>query len=366
MAGEARRTPLYEEHLRLGARMVEFAGFLLPLQFRGILAEHRAVRQAAGVFDVSHMGKLRVQGPEAAALLSWLCPADVSRLEEGQARYTFFCDEDGGVIDDLVATRLGPEDFLLVVNAAATEEDRAWLAEHGAGRQVTVTDLTAQWALVAVQGPRAVQVGERVLSTSLQSLPRFHARWVPFSGGSVLVSRTGYTGEDGIEVLVQAADAPALWRQLLAAGEGEGLIPAGLGARDTLRVEAGLPLRGQELDRGHTPLEANLGRLVPLTRPFLGREGMLRREAAPSVQRLVGLRLAERAVPRTGQVLVHAGQEVGRVTSGAWAPSLGVSVAMGYVPARLAEPGTRFEVDIRGRRVPAEAVPLPFYRRPRA
>ena len=363
-AAGLRRTPLYEEHRALGARMVPFAGWEMPLQYAGIVEEHRAVRQAAGLFDVSHMGEIEVAGPGARAALQRLVTNDVERLVPGRALYTVMCTPEGGIVDDLLVYQLGEQRYMLVVNAANTERDLAWVREHAGGPGVTVTDRTQETALLALQGPRAQAILSRVTDDiDLDALRPFH-----FVGGwEGMISRTGYTGEDGFELFLSWDAAVTVWRGILAAGEPEGLVPAGLGARDTLRLEACLPLYGQELDLDTTPLEAGLEFVVKWDKgPFLGRDALLRQRQQGLRKRLVGLRLVEPGVARTGyRVLDERGEPVGRVTSGTVAPTLGASVALAYVPPALARVGQRLAVEIRGRAVAAQVVETPFYRRRR-
>ncbi|MBX6350339.1 MAG: glycine cleavage system aminomethyltransferase GcvT [Clostridia bacterium] len=361
-----RRTPLFDWHARHGARFAPFAGWETPLQFSGILDEHRAVRERAGLFDVSHMGELRVRGREAAAFLDELVTNQPSSLRPGEALYTPMCREDGGILDDLVVYRLGPDDFLLVVNAANTESDLAWARDRARGfPSVAVDDETEAWALLALQGPEAEAVLRPLVDFDPGVLGRFRLReGVRLAGAEgAVVARTGYTGEDGFELFVPWEAAEAVWETLLAAGEPRGLRPAGLGARDTLRLEAALPLYGHELTTDVNPLEVRLLPFVRFEKPsFVGREALLRvRERGPA-RRLVGLVLREPGVAREGYAVFRGGREVGRVTSGTLAPTLGESVALALVGGGAA-PGERLSVDIRGRRRAAEVVKLPFYRR---
>lgn len=363
-AGDLKRTPLYEEHLALGARMVPFAGWAMPLQYTSIIEEHRAVRSAAGLFDVSHMGEIEVSGPGAQEALQRLLTNDVGRLTPGRALYTVMCTPEGGVVDDLLVYQLGEQRYMLVVNAANTASDLEWIQEHAGGPQVTIADRSLETALIALQGPRAQAILARVTDdVDLDALRPFH-----FVGGwEGMISRTGYTGEDGFEIFLSWDGAPAIWRGILAAGEAEGLVPAGLGARDTLRFEACLPLYGQELDRDTTPLEAGLDFVVKWDKgPFIGREALLRQREHGLRKKLVGLRLLEPGVARPGYpVLDERGETVGRVTSGTVAPTLEASLALAYVPPSLAAPGQRLAVAIRGRAVAAQVVETPFYRRRR-
>jgi aminomethyltransferase len=353
------RTALHGRHLRLGARMVEFAGWEMPLQYRGIVAEHRAVRTSAGLFDVSHMGELRVFGPGALDSLDRLLCNDPRRLAAGQALYTPMCREDGGVLDDLVACRLGEDRFLLVVNAARREEDAQWVRDHA--QDCTVRDVSFFTSLLALQGPRAEALLQQVTDFDLARLPRFHVSpAVRVAGVRARVSRTGYTGEDGFEILTDWLAGVRVWDALVELGA----FPCGLGARDTLRLEAGYLLYGQDLDESTTPLEAGLGWTVKLEgRRFVGADALRRQKEQGVRRRLCGLVLEGRAVARPGFPVLYRGQAVGRVTSGTFAPWVGRSIALAYLPAELAGPGTRVEVQVRDRPVAAEVVRLPFYRR---
>src|SRR5881296_1354480 len=350
----ARRTPLFDAHRALGARLVEFAGWEMPLAYRGAAEEHRAVRERCGLFDVSHMGEIELRGPGAAVVCQELTVNDVRRLHIGDGQYTLLCNERGGVLDDLIVVRLGAERYLLVVNAANTATDYAWVRAR-AGERAEVVDRSAELALLALQGPEA----ERALRT-------FTALEGPVAGVRTLVSRTGYTGEDGFELLVAASDAPRLWEAVLNATRRRDGLPAGLGARDTLRLEAGLPLCGTDMDETTTPLEAGLAWVVKLDKgDFVGR-GVLAEQAARGVTRLlVGLELAEPGVPRHGYVVWRNGAAVGTVTSGTRSPTLGTYIGLAYVTAGAAAHGTPVAVEIRGRRVPARVVARPFYRRVR-
>lgn len=360
-----KQTPLYETHLALGGKMVAFSGYCMPVQYpAGVIAEHMAVRQAAGLFDVSHMGELAVEGPGAEAALQWLLTADLSAMEDGQVKYALLCNEAGGIVDDLVVCRRGAERFLLVVNAGNRDKDAAWVSSH-LPKEVGYADVSDQVGQLALQGPRAREILLTICKES--DLPAKYYRFtenVTLHCGdrtvSALVSRTGYTGEQGYELYCAAQDTPVLWDTLLRSGEPLGLLPCGLGARDTLRLEAGMPLYGHEMDETITPQEAGL----PCKRngkDFLGRSALLTR-GEPAVKR-VGLSVTGRGIVREGCALYLPGGEtqVGRTTSGTHCPYLGRAVAMGYVEIPHSTPGTALEADVRGRRVAVELVPLPFY-----
>ncbi|MBO3089556.1 glycine cleavage system aminomethyltransferase GcvT [Cellulomonas dongxiuzhuiae] len=383
------RSPLHDEHVALGAALTAFAGWQMPLRYTSDLAEHTAVRTAAGLFDLSHMGEIEVAGPDAGAFLDRALVGDLSGLRVLGARYTMIVQPDGGVIDDLVVYRTGDAAYLVVANASNHDVVLAELRERagGTGLDVQVVDRSAATALVAVQGPRALAVVEAL--AGLTSDPAGPADVTPaslryyaclpmrFDGAPVLVARTGYTGEDGFEFFVAADRAPALWRALLAAGADQGLVPAGLSARDSLRLEAGMPLYGNELDRTTTPHDAGLGRVVRLDKvdadgapvPFVGRDALAARKVSPPARVLVGLRgLGRRAARHGYDVLASTAPDapvVGTVTSGAPSPTLGYPVAMAYVTPEMSAEGAELAVDVRGRREPVRVVAIPFYRRPR-
>lgn len=358
-----RPTPLYHEHRALGAKLVPFAGYEMPVHYlHGITAEHRAVRRAAGLFDVSHMGEIEVRGAQALEFVQFLTVNDASRLTHGQAQYSAMCREHGGVIDDLVLYRF-PDRFLLVVNAANREKDYQWIREQAGRFQVQVEDRSDQIALLALQGPRAQEILQPLASLNLDEIRYYHFAEGELDGWRAVISRTGYTGEDGFELYVDADDAPPLWRRILEAGRAHGLVPAGLGARDSLRLEVGYALYGNDLDEEHTALESGLGWIVKFDKgEFVGREALLRQKEQGVTVRLTGLRLTERGFPRQGYAIERDGRTVGSVTSGTLSPTLGVGIALGYVPAELAAPGTELAVVIRDRSIPATAERPPFYR----
>jgi len=360
-------TPLNDRHVALGARMIDFAGWLMPVQYAGILEEHRAVRERAGLFDLSHMGELFVEGPDAGAALAHALVTNPPALADGRAHYSMIVEADGGIIDDLIVYRLAADRFLVVANAGNARTVSDALAERLTGFKAVLDDRSLATALVAIQGPRSVEIVAPLTDVDLAAL-----RYYAIAEGSVagipgLVARTGYTGEDGFEVFVDTGRAVELWDALMAAGVGQGLAPIGLGARDTLRLEAGMPLYGNELDRTTNPYEANLGRVVKLDKPdeFVGRAALEKVARDGVARRLVGLVMRGRGIARHGYP-VHAGDRAtGVVTSGTHSPSLGEAVAMAYVATADAAPGTMVDVEIRGQRIPAEVVALPFYRRPR-
>lgn len=376
------RSPLHDEHVALGAALTSFAGWQMPLRYTSDIAEHTAVRTAAGLFDLSHMGELEVTGPQAAAALDAALVGNLSALAPGRARYTMIVDEDGGVLDDLVVYRLADERFVVVANASNVAVVREALVDRLDGFDAALDDASLRTALVAVQGPHAEAIVTSLTDQpdqagAVSALKYYTATDATVAGVDALVARTGYTGEDGFELFVAADEAPALWRALLAAGEPHGLVPAGLSARDSLRLEAGMPLYGNELDRSTTPHDAGLGRVVKLDKvddeggplPFVGRAALEARAQAEPTRTLVGLEGLGRRAARHGYPVLASSEPgadvVGTVTSGAPSPTLGHPVAMAYVRPDLAEPGTELAVDVRGRAEPVRVVALPFYRRPR-
>ena len=360
-----RHTPLHSLHRELGARLVPFSGWEMPVQFSGVVAEHLAVRRRAGLFDVSHMGQLVASGPDALPLLQRLTPNDVSRLRPGRAQYSALTTDSGGIVDDIVVYCRGEQEFLLITNAANTGRDLAWIRERGGPAAAAVTDRSDETALLALQGPRA----ERILAP-LTDLDLGAIRYYRFAEGRVAeasasVARMGYTGEDGFEIMVGSDLAERVARRILEAGEPEGLLPAGLGARDTLRLEAKMALHGQDIGEDHTVEEADLGWIVkPGKGDFIGRDALVAEREAGSSRKLVGFELRAPGIPRHGYPVLVAGEPFGAVTSGGYAPFLEKSIGLAYLPAGSASPGTRFEVVIRNRRVPAEVVETPFYIRP--
>lgn len=378
-ATDAVLSPLHAEHLALGATMVPFAGWTMPLRYTSDLAEHQAVRTAAGLFDLSHMGELHVDGPGAGAGLDLALVGNISGLAVGRARYTMIVQPDGGVLDDLIVYRLGEEQYLVVANASNVAVVRDALAERLADVDASLTDRSLETALIAVQGPRAVEIVTGLTDPAHVEAVRdvkYYAGLPATVGGvEALVARTGYTGEDGYELFVPADAAPGLWRDLLAAGAPLGLVPAGLSARDSLRLEAGMPLYGNELDTTTAPHDAGLGRVVRLDKvdadgaplPFVGREALAARAHATPSRVLVGLVGSGRRAARHGHEVVASTEPdaatVGRVTSGAPSPTLGTPIAMAYVTPEVSAVGTELAVDVRGRREPVRVVALPFYQR---
>ncbi|MDP9227493.1 MAG: glycine cleavage system aminomethyltransferase GcvT [Actinomycetota bacterium] len=355
-AGTLKRTPLYDAHVEAGAKLVDFAGWEMPVQYEGIRQEHLAVRESCGVFDVSHMGEIETEGAGAADLLQRLLTNDVSKLEVGGAQYSCLTRDDGGVLDDLFTYRLAEQHFLTVTNASNHGKDLAWFREHAGGFDAEVHDRFSDYAMLAVQGPRAREI---VGSMAQGDLPaRFHTADLNLGIGDALVCGTGYTGEDGVEILVPPDAAAALWEELVVAGA----TPAGLGARDTLRMEVNYALYGNDLSEARTPIEANLGWIVEEQTGFIGSERCAEQRRDGPAQLLVPFITAE-GIARQGNPILSAGDVVGEVTSGTLSPSLGVGIGMGYVDAGLAEPGTEIEIDVRGKRRAARIEKVPLYKK---
>ncbi|MEU8343509.1 glycine cleavage system aminomethyltransferase GcvT [Spirillospora sp. NPDC048832] len=358
---EPKTTPLHDVHRDLGANLVDFAGYLMPLRYKSETAEHQAVRTGAGLFDLSHMGEIFLSGPDAGAALDYALVGNLSPMPVGKARYTMICAPDGGVLDDLIVYRLADTTWMVVANAANTDVVRDALAERAAGFEAAVDDRSDAYALVALQGPRSQAILEGFTEAPVGDLKYYAVLAGRVAGVDALIARTGYTGEDGFELFVDAADAVALWRALAAV---DGVVPAGLAARDSLRLEAGMPLYGNELTAETTPFEAGLGRVVKLdkTVDFVGKTTLAAQAATPPGRRLVGLVARGRRAPRKGyQVVTSGGTPCGVVTSGAPSPTLGKPIAMAYLDSGVEE--ADLAVDVRGRPEPVDVVPLPFYKR---
>lgn len=358
------RTPLYETHRNFGARMIDFAGWELPLQFDGIRQEHMAVRSACGLFDVSHMGEIEIKGPQAEALCQKLNTNDMAKLRDGRARYGLFCYPDGGTVDDLITYRFSADHFLVCVNASNAEKVYRWIGENCGGVDVEVTDASAAYAQVAIQGPHSASVMKKALGEeSVRDFPRFSFRILEGEAAGVIAARTGYTGEDGFELFVPAGDAVWIWERLREIGSEFGVALCGLGARDTLRIEAGYPLYGNELDEGKTPIEAGLARYVKLDKgDFIGRAPLLEQVEGGTARKTVGFRMLERGIPRHGYEVVKNGKKVGEVTSGTMSPVLDAGVGIAYVASGEVECGDEIGIDIRGRARKAVSSEFPLHK----
>lgn len=360
MTTATKRTPLYDIHQQLGARMIAFGGWEMPVFYRGIIEEHQRVRTQAGLFDVSHMGELEIHGPQAEAAVQYLTTNDVSVLSDHQLQYSALCNEAGGIIDDLTVCRLASERFLLIINAANIDKDFAWVASHllPGARVDNVSDARA---LLALQGPAAETIAQQLTDADLRQLSYYRAVSTTLDGHDVLLSRTGYTGEDGFEIMTDTAHAVAVWQALMAAGTRDGLLPVGLGARDTLRLEARYLLYGVDMDDTTTPLEVGLGWITKIDKgDFIGRAALERLKADGLQRRLVGFVMQGRGIPRAHYRVVHQGQPIGEVTSGTLSPSLGQAIGTALVATAHAKLGSEWEVEVRHQAVPARVVPAPF------
>ena len=357
------KTPLYDCHVACGGKIVPFAGYLLPVQYpTGVIAEHMAVRSQAGLFDVSHMGEVMITGPDAFANIQNLFTNDFTSMTDGKVRYSPMCYEDGGVVDDLIVYRYNQEKYLVVVNASNRHKDVEWMKAHLSG-DVTLEDISDRVAQIALQGPASAKILSKL--TGDQELPtKFYTFKDPIlvDGISCIVSTTGYTGENGYECYCDPADAPKLWNALLEAGKEDGLIPCGLGARDTLRLEAAMPLYGHEMDETITPVETGLGSYVKMAKPdFIGKKGL--EEKGDPQRARVGLKITGRGIAREHCDVYADGQKIGHTTSGTHCPFLGSAIAMALVDLAHSAVGTSVEIDVRGRKIAAEVVPLPFYKK---
>jgi aminomethyltransferase len=372
--GEHSKTPLYEEHVRLGGRMVPFAGWLMPVQYTSIVEEHQAVRNNVGIFDISHMGQLIVDGVDAREWLNAMLTNNVGKLDVGTGQYTFLLNERGGIIDDLIVYRIDDVKFLLVVNAARTDEDFAWLQGHlpavaagvSAANAVRIENRSADFGGVAIQGPRIAELFHALFGANTDLPSRNSIADFPFDGTNVSVARTGYTGEDGIEVFFRAPDAVKFWNAALEKGKAFGIKPCGLGARDTLRLEMCYPLNGSDLSPERNPIEAGLGFFVDLTKPnFIGRDVLLETKEKGPRAKLVPFRMKEKgAPPRPHYAVFENGERIGEVTSGTLSPSLNWGVGMAYVSTTRAKIGAQVDIEIRGQKFPATIEKKPLYKKP--
>ncbi len=359
-----KKTSLYDEHVRLGAKMIPFGDWIMPVQYSGIIEEHQAVRKNVGVFDISHMGQLLTTGPQAGAWLNEMLTNNIDKLEVGTGQYTFLLNERGGIIDDLIVYRTAPETFLLVVNASRTEEDFAWLQEH-LGDNGRLENRGADFGGLAIQGPRIIELLQAMLGKEAEVPARNQIRDFDYDGIKLTVARTGYTGEDGVEVFFPARDAAKVWNDILAKGKELGIRPCGLGARDTLRLEMCYPLNGSDLSPEHNPIEAGLGFFVDLKKPrFVGREILADAKENGTPNRLVAFRMKSKGPPpRPHYVVWREGERIGETTSGTLSPSLNEGIGMAYVATAHAKVGTEIEIEIRDRKLPAIIEKKPLYKK---
>ncbi len=369
---ELRKTPLFEEFLKSEARLVPFAGWEMPIQFSGLIKEHHAVRNQAGVFDISHMGVVELAGMNTKNILQGLVPSDLYRIGPDEACYTVLLNQSGGIIDDLIIYDLGVNDegiekLILIINAASTNTDQEWLASHFASKNISITDKKENQLLLALQGPFASKHLQSLTSQPITNIPRFGHRWIKLDklnrnfSEKVFISRTGYTGEDGFEILIHENLGKNLWKEL----QNQGVTPCGLGARDTLRLEAGMHLYGNDMNIETTPFEAGLGWLVHLEmcNDFIGRSSLEKQAEEGIKKRLVGIELPEKAIARSGYKIFCENVQIGQITSGTWSPTLKKGIALGYVSKQFAKTGTQLDVEIRGKSHKANVVKLPFYHR---
>jgi aminomethyltransferase len=360
---ELKHTPLWDEHRSAGAKLVSFAGYDMPVQYRsGIIAEHQAVRKFAGLFDVSHMGEIEITGPQALDLVQYVTTNDASKLEYGQAQYSVMCRADGGAIDDCIVYRMR-DHYMIVVNASNRVKDRDWIAHNAQKFDCEVTDRSDEIGLIALQGPRAEKILTNLTKTDLPGIKYYHFAEGEVAGVKAIISRTGYTGEDGFELYLSAGDAVNVWRRLLEVGAADGLIPAGLGARDSLRLEMGYALYGNDIDEKRTPLEAGLGWVTKLDKAdFVGAEALRKQKEQGVRHKLVGFVLKERGFPRHGYEVRANGQGAGEVTSGTVSPSLDKGVGLAYVATEASKAGTEIQIMVRDKPIPAEVTRAPFYK----
>jgi len=356
-----KKTPLYESHIKLGGRIIEFGQWLLPVQYTGIIEEHERVRKAAGLFDVSHMGEILVTGPDAAAFIQKLITNDIESAKDGQIVYSPMCYPAGGTVDDLLVYKFSDEMYLLVINANNINKDFEWMLENLEGR-AEIKNVSDDYSQLAIQGPKAQEILQKITSCPLGEIKFFRfTESILLDGVKAVISRTGYTGEDGFEIYTAPENMALLWDKLLEAGAGEGLVPVGLGARDTLRLEAALPLYGNELDSDITPLEAGLGKFVKLNKEgFIGREVLQNQYQSGVKRKLAGFEMLEKGIPRSRYSVQKDGKIIGYVTSGSFSPSLKKSIGLALIESAYAEAGSELDIVIRGRPVRAVCVPLPF------
>lgn len=357
-----RKTPLSHAHHGLNARMVDFSGWSMPVQYTSILEEHKAVREKAGIFDISHMGELEIKGAGARDFLSYLVPSDISKLEEGNILYSALLNDRGGIIDDLLIYMISPTRYFICVNASNTRKDFEWISGQAVGfTDVEVTDLSRDYGMLSIQGPNAESLMGLFVPYPLAKLGYYQFVTTTIDETNILLSRTGYTGEDGFEIYVRWRDTPLIWERIMSRGKSFGLKPIGLGARDTLRLEMRYPLHGHDINEDTTPYEAGLGWIVKLDKgDFLGKEALVRQKEEGVKRKLVGIQIVDKGIPREGYPIMKHGQKVGVVTSGTLSPTLNKGIALGYVPSELSQVGVTLGVDIRGKDTEAVVVKTPF------
>lgn len=354
-------TPLHSIHKELGGKLVPFAGWHMPIQFKGVIQEHQCVRDGVGIFDVSHMGEIEITGPEAKKLVQYLLTNDIETMQNNQALYTFMCLETGGVVDDLLVHRFSEDHYFLCVNASNSDKDFQWILKNAGNFNVSVKNTSQQTAQLAVQGKHSEALVQKLCDTSLGEIEYYHFRKAKIHNYECIVARTGYTGEDGFEIYTDSNDVPSIYKKIMEEGKSFDLQPIGLGARDTLRLEMGYALYGNELSENSNPLEAGLGWVIKLQKDdFLGKAALKKQKDAGLSRKLVGIRLLERGVPRPHYRVLHEGSGVGELTSGTFSPSLNTGIGLCYVSTEYAKPGTRLDVEIRKSNVPAEVVKPPF------
>ncbi|MBM7646344.1 aminomethyltransferase [Scopulibacillus daqui] len=361
---QGKKTPMYDIYKSQGAKLIDFGGWDLPVQFASIKEEHEAVRTKAGLFDVSHMGEIEITGKDAESFIQYLVTNDLSKLSEGACQYNAMCYEDGGTVDDLIVYKKSHDNFLLVVNAANTDKDFDWIKSHQKG-DVEIKNISGEIAQLAVQGPKAQQILQKLTDFDLSTIGPFKFKEIDVNRVGALVSRTGYTGEDGFEIYCSWDEAPGLWKDILDAGKDEGILPCGLGARDTLRFEAKLALYGQELSKDISPIEAGIGFAVKTKKDaeFIGKEALKKQRENGAPRKLVGIEMIDKAIPRTGYQVFAGDKNIGFVTSGTQSPTLKKNLGLALIDTDYAEIGVECEVDIRGKRRKAKVVKSPFYKR---
>ena len=366
MSDELKKTPLNAVHRDLGGKMVDFGGWDMPVQYKaGVIEEHLATRTRVGLFDVSHMGEIWVEGEDAIPFINSITTNDVTKLVDGQAHYSALTNEEGGVVDDLLVYRFGPEKLLLVVNAGTTDKDWDWITSHKGDFNIALTNASADYCQIAIQGPKAIEILQKLTDTELEPIKYYHFTTGHVDGVDAILSRTGYTGEDGFEVYAAAEKAEQLWNKMLETGEGYGILPCGLAARNTLRLESAMSLYGHELGDDITPLEANLGWITKLDKEsrFIGHDRLADQKAEGIKRKLVGFEMREPGIARDGYDVYINDEKSGTVTSGSPAPFLKKNIGLAFVPTEFAKTGQEIRIDVRGKKLLAEIVPTPFYKR---